>query len=48
MKLDVFSFSGYEYQANVKSIPIVVRISSTDTINIADKIDISYERNLRD
>jgi hypothetical protein len=40
VKLDVFSLDGYRYQANVKSIPIVVRISSIDTIEIADKIDL--------
>ncbi|MFM9276637.1 hypothetical protein [Paenibacillus jiagnxiensis] len=40
MKLDVFLLDGYTYRASVKSIPIVVRLSSTDKIEIADKIDL--------
>ncbi|MDP4097658.1 hypothetical protein OIN60_12835 [Paenibacillus sp. P96] len=40
MKLDVFLLNGYTYCANLKSIPVVVRLSSTDKIEIAGKIDL--------
>ncbi|TVX94882.1 hypothetical protein [Cohnella terricola] len=40
MRLDVFLLEDYNYQANIKAIPVVVRISSIDNIEIADKIDL--------
>ncbi|MEK4509245.1 hypothetical protein EJP82_27760 [Paenibacillus anaericanus] len=40
MKLDVFPLEGYIYQGSVKSIPVVVRLSSIEIIEIAEKIDL--------
>jgi hypothetical protein len=40
MELDVFPLEGYTYQASMKSIPIVARLTSIDIVEIADKIDL--------